>query len=144
METKTKLGISVSIAAALTYFMGLFGGYLVLLVLAGYILWKEENLWLKQTVVKAVTICVTFSVVIALIGLVPDAINLLDDVFSVFGKGFSFSILSRMITLINSVLKLAEKLLLLALGFFALKGKSLRIDALDNFVNKHFSQNEPQ
>lgn len=144
METKTKLGISVSIAAALTYFMGLFGGYLVLLVLAGYILWKEENLWLKQTVVKAVTICVTFSVVIALIGLVPDAINLLDDVFSVFGKGFSFSILSRMITLINSVLKLAEKLLLLALGFFALKGKSLRFDALDNFVNKHFSQNEPQ
>ncbi len=144
METKTKLGISVSIAAALTYFMGLFGGYLVLLVLAGYILWKEENLWLKQTVVKAVTICVTFSVVIALIGLVPDAINLLDDVFSVFGKGFSFSILSRMITLINSVLKLAEKLLLLALGFFALKGKSLRIDALDNFANKHFSQNEPQ
>ena len=42
---KTKLGISVGLLGAAIYFMGLFGGYLVAVLLAGYILMFEENEW---------------------------------------------------------------------------------------------------
>ncbi len=44
---KTKLGVSVALMGAALYFLGLFSGYVALIILAGYVLLMEENVWLK-------------------------------------------------------------------------------------------------
>ncbi len=53
---KTKLGISVGLLGAAIYFMGLFSGYMVAVLLAGYVLLFEENEWLKKSAVKAIAV----------------------------------------------------------------------------------------
>ena len=40
---KTKLGISVGMLGAVLYFMGIFSGYLLVAILAAYVLLYEEN-----------------------------------------------------------------------------------------------------
>ena len=42
---KTKLGVSVGILGAATYFLGLFSGYTVLALVVGYILLCEQDSW---------------------------------------------------------------------------------------------------
>ena len=44
---KSNLGISVGLLGAVAYFAGLFGGYVPLLVVVGYILLREQNYWLR-------------------------------------------------------------------------------------------------
>ena len=51
---KTRLGISVGMLGAAVYLTGLFSGYLVAILMAGYVLLCEENGWLKRSVIKAV------------------------------------------------------------------------------------------
>lgn len=46
---KTKLGVSVGIFGAFLYVAALFGGYIAITLLAGYVLLMESNEWLKKT-----------------------------------------------------------------------------------------------
>lgn len=55
---KTRMGISVGLMGAATYLCGLFGGLMVTVVIAGYILLFEENAWLKRAAVKSVALVV--------------------------------------------------------------------------------------
>ena len=50
---KAKLGISVGLLGAAIYFTSLFSGYLVPVILTGYVLLFEENDWLRKNAVKA-------------------------------------------------------------------------------------------
>ena len=58
---KTRLGISVGLLGAAIYFMGLFSGYLLAVLLAGYVLLFEENSWLRKNAVKAMSVMAVFS-----------------------------------------------------------------------------------
>ncbi len=53
---KTKIGISVGVMGAVMYFASLFGGYIPMLLLAGYIFLKEENIWLRKAAFNAVAL----------------------------------------------------------------------------------------
>ena len=64
---KTRLGITVGLMGALTYFIALFGGYLAMIIVAGYILLFESNEWLKKAAVKAAVITIGFAVLISVI-----------------------------------------------------------------------------
>ena len=134
---KTKLGISVAMFAAGTYLLGLFSGYLALLLIAGYVLICESDEWLKKAVVKALVVTVAFSLISAIIGLIPNAISLVDGLFSIFGGHFSIMFISRIISFINTVLSVFEKLLMLALAFLALDGKTIKLPVIDEFIEKH-------
>ena len=52
---------------AAIYLTGLFSGYLVAVLIAGYVLLFEENGWLKRSAVKAVSLMVFFSFITVLI-----------------------------------------------------------------------------
>lgn len=67
---KTKLGVSVGIFGAFLYVAALFGGYIAITLLAGYVLLMESNEWLKKTAVKAVATLACFSFLSLLIGLI--------------------------------------------------------------------------
>ena len=57
---RTKIGISAGLLGAGIYFTGLFSGYLIPIILTFYVLWFEENGWLRRTAVKAVSVMILF------------------------------------------------------------------------------------
>lgn len=135
---KAKLGISVSLMAALAYFFGFFGGYTALLIFLGYVLLREDNEFLRKSAVKALIIAAAFTVLSALIGLIPNLITLIDDLLNIFEEDFTIYPVSRVINFINTVIAIAEKVLFLLLGFKALKQQTIKISFIDKFIDKHF------
>lgn len=59
---KTKLGVSVGLAAAGVYVLAVLGNYTAILLAVGYIFLMEEDAWLKKSALKALAtmLCFTF------------------------------------------------------------------------------------
>ena len=134
---KTKLGISVGMLGAGLYFMGLFSGYMVTVLLAGYVLLCEENEWLKKAAVKAITVMVLFSFVSAIINLIPNAMSFIDSIVSMFGGNFYIAFISNLINAVVTALNVIEKLLLLGLGVKALNQGTIAVPVVDGLINKY-------
>lgn len=134
---KTRLGVTVGALGAITYFAGFFSGYMVAILLAGYVLLFEENAWLRRSVVKAIVLLAFFSVTIGLINLIPDAINFIDDIANVFKGNFSIAVVSHVVTVIVTALNIIEKLLFLGLGIKALNQGTIVIPFIDSKVSKY-------
>lgn len=134
---KTKLGITVGAFGAITYFAGFFSGYLVAVILAGYVLLFEENAWLKRSVVKAVVLLAFFSVLSALINLIPDAIGFIENITYVFNGHFGMIKVNQIITVLVSGINIVEKVLFLGLGIKALGQGTIVIPFIDKKVSKY-------
>lgn len=134
---KTKLGISVGMLGAGLYFMGLFSGYMVTVLLAGYVLLCEENEWLKKAAVKAISVMVLFSFVSAIINLIPNAMSFIDSIVSMFGGNFYIAFISNLINAVVTALNVIEKLLLLGLGVKALNQGTIAVPVVDGLINKY-------
>ena len=134
---KTKLGISVGLMGAALYFLGLFSSYIVAVLLAGYVLLFEDNAWLKKSAVKAVAVLAIFSFATAVVNLLPNAVNLINDFVAIFGGHFYLSFLSNLVGFVTTALNLLEKLLLLGLGLTALNQGTLPVPFVDGLINKH-------
>ncbi len=134
---KTRLGISVGLLGAAIYFMGLFSGYLVAAILAGYVLLFEENEWLKKSALKAVALMVFFSFLTVVIGLIPNAISFIDDIFSIFGGDFQIEFLSNLVNAVISAIDIVEKILFIILGFKALRQGTISIPVVDKLIDKY-------
>ena len=133
---KTKLGISVGLLGAIFFLAGFFSGYIVAFLLAGYILIAEENAWLKRSAVKGIVLLLTFTVLNGLIGLIPGALNLLQDAARIFDNNINIPVVYEVVNFITAVLSYVEKILFLILGFKALKQETLVIPPLDKFVGR--------
>lgn len=138
---KTRLGITVGLMGALMYFIALFGGYLAMIIIAGYILLFETNEWLKKSAIKAAVITIGFAVLISVVNLIPDAISFVSSIIAVFGKYFSLTIVDKIISVITTALAIIEKILLLILGFKALRQGTIGIAFIDRFIQKHADNN---
>ena len=134
---KTRLGISVGLLGAAIYFMGLFSGYLLAVLLAGYVLLFEENSWLRKNAVKAMSVMAVFSLLITVLNLVPNAIGFINDVVSIFGRSFYVAFLSSLISAAVAALNIIEKLLIIGLGVKALTQGTIAVPVVDNLINKY-------
>ena len=134
---KTKLGISIGLLGAAAYFVALFDGFLALALIAGYILLFEENEWLKKSAVKAFVILVATALCRALIGFIPDLINLIDHLVGIFGGTFGVWPLERLINFIDTAIVIARKVLLLLLGLQALTQNGTPIAPIDKLIDNH-------
>lgn len=134
---KTKLGITVGALGAITFFAGFFGGYLAAIVLAGYALLFEENAWLKRSIVKAVVLMVFFSVTVAIINVIPDLLEFVGNIASVFNGNFSIIKVNQIVNVLVSGLNLVEKVLFLGLGVKALSQGTIVIPFIDKKVSKY-------
>lgn len=141
---KTKLGITVGALGAITFFAGFFGGYLAAIVLAGYALLFEENAWLKRSVVKAVVLMVFFSVTVAIINVIPDLLEFVGNIASVFNGNFSIIKVNQIVNVVVSGLNLVEKVLFLGLGVKALSQGTIVIPFIDKKVSKYIPPNVEQ
>lgn len=135
---KTKLGISVGLLGATAYFLGLVGGYVPLVILVGYILLFESDRWLKVSGIKAVAVCIFFSVISVIVSLIPNAITLIDNVCRIFEGSFTLDAVTKIVNLVNTIITIAEKVVLLALAFSALNQKTFGFGVVDNLINTHF------
>lgn len=134
---KTKLGISVGIAAAAIYFVAYFGGYVPAILMAGYVLIAEENQWLKKSAVKAVATLACFSALFAVIGLLPDALSWIGSLVDLFNGSFSYSVVSKILSVITEALDIAKTVIFLMLGVKALTQATIKVPFVDNFLNKY-------
>ena len=134
---KTKLGISVGLLGAAICFLGLFGGYIALIIAAGYVLLVETNEWLRKTAVKVSAIVFMFSILSVLVGLIPDAIGLISSFLNIFGGSFHISFISTIIAFVNTALSVIEKVILLWFGFKALTQGTISMAPFDGIVEKH-------
>ena len=134
---KTKLGITVGALGAITFFAGFFGGYLAAIVLAGYALLFEENAWLKRSVVKSVVLMVFFSLTVAIINVIPDLLEFVGNIASVFNGNFSIIKVNQIVNVLVSGLNLVEKVLFLGLGVKALSQGTIVIPFIDKKVSKY-------
>lgn len=134
---KTKLGISVGLLGAALYFMGLFSGYMVTVLLAGYVLLCEDNAWLRRTAVKAVSVMVLFSLASAVVNLIPNVMGLMDSFVSIFGGHFYISFISNLVSTVVTALNLIQKLLMLVLGLAALSQGTIAVPVVDKLLDKY-------
>lgn len=134
---KTKLGITVGACGAITYFAGFFSGYLVAVILTGYVLLFEENAWLKRSVVKAVVLMTFFSVMSALINLIPDVIGFIENITYVFNGHFEMIKVNQIISVLVSGINIVEKVLFLGLGIKALGQGTIVIPFIDKKVSRY-------
>lgn len=134
---KTKLGISVGLLGAALYFMGLFGGYMVTVLLAGYVLLCEDNAWLKKAAMKTISVMVLFSFASTIINLIPNAMSFIDAIVSMFGGNFYIAFISNLVNAVVTALSIIEKLLLLGLGMKALNQGTIAVPVVDDLINKY-------
>lgn len=121
---KTKLGISTAAMGALAYFMGLFGGYIALLLVTAYICLFEENEALKKHAFKALAICVCIDLAVVAVGVIPDFISWINNMLAIFDGGFSAGVLYKIDSFLTSGLWLIEKIALGVLGILTFFNKS--------------------
>ena len=134
---KSNLGISVGLLGAAAYFTGLFGGYVPLLLVVGYILLREQNDWLRWSAVKALLVCLFFSGLSAAIGLLPDLLGCVDSFVSIFSPaGFSITALNRLLSLVLLVVDMVRTVVLLLLGLRALHQGTIRLGKIDQTANQ--------
>lgn len=134
---KTKLGISVGLMGAAVYFTSLFSGYLVPVLLTGYVLLFEENEWLKKSAVKAVALMAFFSLLTVGINLIPNLMSFINSIVSMFGGNFYIGFLDNLIDAIVTAISIIEKLLFIGLGLTALNQGNISVPVVDNLINKY-------
>ena len=135
---KTRLGISVGMAAAATYFAALFGGYTVLTLFVGYILLAETNPWLRKTAVKAFVVCLLFSLINVVIGIIPSGLNMLWDVLDVFEVNTVWMYkINTIMNIFMSIINGLRTVLLLVLGFMSFNQSTIPLGPIDNMIHKH-------
>lgn len=133
---KTKLGVNIEIFGALIYFVALFGGYVPLFLLAGYVLLMEENEWLKKTAVKAVATLTVIYMWINVVDFIPDVLSWLGTLSAVFEGSFDYSKISQIISVVTGALGLYKTCIFLLLGVSALQSKTLKVPGVDKMVEK--------
>lgn len=134
---KTRLGISVGLMGAVIYFLGQYGGYLITVLLAGYVLFFEENEWLRRCAVKAVVLMIFFSVLSTVVYLIPNVIGFIDSLFNVFEVHFYVGWVSNLANAISSGLSLVQKVLFVLLGLKALNQGDIRVPVVDKLISKY-------
>lgn len=134
---RTKLGISVGMMGAWIYFAGLFAGYIAVLLMVGYVLLFEESGWLKRSAIKAIVLLIIFSFITTIIGLIPNAVSVIDNLLAVFNITIGRGILNNLSYAVSSVISIIEKIMFLVLGVKALKQETIVIPSVEELISRH-------
>ncbi len=135
---KTKLGISVGLTAALGYLLGVFGGYVAIVLVAGYVLLCEESSWLKKSVLKAMAVMLAFSIASFVISLIPTCFSILENLLELVKVHFYPELLHRFFNLLSTLLYILQRIVMIVLAVLAFGGKTVSIPGLDPLLEKYF------
>lgn len=134
----TKLGVSVGLIGAIIYFSSAFGGgYIIALLLCGYVLLAEDNPWLRKTSVKAVLLLVLFSLVSVILGFIPEIWGVVSNILIAFKTYPSSSFISGFNSAINGVISIAKSVLFIILGLKAFNQSTIKLPIIDTLIDKY-------
>lgn len=133
---KTKLGLSVGLLAAITYLLPLINSTVFFIVVA-YVLIREENIWLKKTVVKATIIYLFLQIIPNILSIGYSTLNnsLLSNIFNTIMYRIPF--VFGLFGLISVLFSAFKYVICIAFAILALKQGTIKIGFLDNFINHH-------
>lgn len=134
---RTKLGIPAGLLAAGIYFTGLFGGYLVAVLLTAYVLLVEDDEWLRRSSVKAVILMAVLSLTTTVLGFFPDILGVISSFLSVFHVVFTYHTFSTIINVFIQVIDILKYVLFIILGIKALGARSVAIPLVDGLIYKY-------
>lgn len=141
---KTKMGLPVALMAAITCLMGLYGGYVIVGILVGYILLKEENVWLKKTALKVLVILLAYSLSSTLLYLIPNCVSVFTEIASAFGI-YLYNEHSNVVNnLLSNIFSLARTIILLLMFLSSLTQKDLKLPWLDDQLDAIFDESKTE
>jgi len=129
---KTKLGVSVSLAAALLYISGLFG-YVPMILCAGYVLLAEPSRDLKQHAFKLLAFMSVLAIITALMSSLDSAFGLINTVVGWTGVSFRFRMPLNVDSIIAYAVQIVTRIGLVFMALQAYNGKTVEIKAFDKF-----------
>ena len=136
----TKLGVSVGFFGAGIFLATLFGGLVPAIILAGYVLLFEQNMWLRRTAVKSVALLLGFSFLFGIIGLIPDFMDIITSFTLLFNGYFAPEVIGELQSVLDSIVSFVKTLLFLGLSIKALSMSTIPVPVIDKMLNKHMVQ----
>ena len=143
-SAKAKIGLSVGLIAAVAYLCCLSSyAALVLILIGGYVLLAEENVFLRKSVVKALAVAACFLMLGVAVNLVPTFMSFLNDLLGRTGwvEGFSemtgYRVIVGIFSAIGVLVKIARIVFAVLLGVFAYFGKTIRLPVIDSLIDKN-------
>ena len=133
---KSNLGVSVGFIGALAYLAAFVNSFVGLLLIVGYVLLREENIWLRKNVLKAMVLYIGFLLLGIAVRLIPNFFSLLNTFLSIFRFNFISAVLTGIFGTLMKLLSYCAKLLYLALGVMALTQRTIAFAPLDKFIDK--------
>ncbi len=140
---KSKLGIHCGFLACLCFLVGQFFGAVAITILAGYILLKEDNEFLRFSALKAALIVLFVSALTTIIYLLPDCFGFIDTLTRIFDADTPFnsieaiSKINSFLSLISSIVVFIKTILMLLLAVNACKIKTIKLPLVDDMINKY-------
>ena len=133
---KSNLGVSVGFIGALAYLAAFLNSFVGLLLIVGYVLLREENIWLRKNVLKALVLYIGFLLLSVVVRLIPNFFGLLNTFLSIFRFNFVSIVFTGIFATLTKLLTYGAKLLYLALGVMALTQRTIAFAPLDKFIDK--------
>ena len=144
------IGISSGLIAAMIYWAGLLGnfGIIAAVLIAGYVLIREKDEWLRAVALKGVLVLICFGLLLGFVGLLDyvkdficDIINMIRYSMSALGNGYvtttSGGGFNYFLDILRTVLIFIRDLFLILCGFAAIRGRNVRIPGIDGLVDRH-------
>ncbi|HKM03010.1 MAG TPA: hypothetical protein VJZ04_00185 [Lachnospiraceae bacterium] len=133
---KSKMGISIALVSATMFFLGAITTIPALL-LAAYVLIREDNEWLRKTAAKMVGVIVFFGLCSLGVSLINEFFSLINIIIHWFDQYATYvSVPANLTSFCYSIISITENVLLIVMGFKALSMKYVKIKLLDNLIDK--------
>lgn len=133
---KTRLGVTVGLAGAGLYLMGLMN-FIPAVIFAGYVLLFENNEWLKKTAVRMVAIVLLFGALGVCVDMIDDVFSVINTIVGWVSDSIYIKVPLNLTSLINYVLYFAKDILLLLMGIRALHMGHVKFDMVDKIVDSN-------
>lgn len=146
MELKlTKFGISAALLSAICYFAG-YTSFVTVALLLMFALMSDLDYSLKKNAAQAVIVAVIFSIAIrcfsALSTSYLDACNTIFIEWFDLAKVYKVMIKLNLCSLLTSLLRLADFIVMIYASITALKGGVVKLPVITKLVEKHFGNIE--
>ena len=124
---KSKLGISIPLTGAALFFTAMISP-IISFLLAAFILMKEDDEWLRKSVIKMAYIVIVGYAGAYLIGTIADVLSLLS---------FPYGLTSFIDELSYSIIPDIRAILLLIFGMKAMTKGTVNSNVFNKIINKH-------
>jgi len=132
---KTKLGITIGLAGAGLYFLGLISFFPAVLF-AGYVLLYEDDEWLKKTAIKMVVVVIIFGLLGVGVDMINNIWSLFNNLIGIFGGDY-IQMPLNVANICNEIIAVTKAILMVIMGMKALTLKNVDFKAADNIISKN-------